>query len=198
MSRWRKRQVIPWGSEHLVQLQGRGEKLLSPVPLHTMLTVLGAGHWLGYTELQISFLKNVQHSWNPFPFRTASQGTLSTRLLKRLKSAIQKGKWQDDHLASSVDPSPYLSKNWKLYHCMIIVLRMASNHHFTHQSFSPDPVDAFPSCLPHQLCQDLSSTHSRNLLDCLSAVLYLEQTPGKLKSPTRKRANNCKSYPICP
>lgn len=98
-----------------------------------MLTVLGAGHWLGHTELQISVFKNVQHSWTPFPFRTASQGTLSTRLLKRLKSAIQKVKWKGGR---SVDPSLYFSKNRKLYHCMITVPRMASNHHFTHQSFS--------------------------------------------------------------
>lgn len=79
--------------------------------LHFCIVLLGAGHWLRHTDLQvacsctskISFLKNIQHSWTPFPSRTASQSTLSSRLLKRLKSAIQKVKWKG---GSPVDPSP--------------------------------------------------------------------------------------------
>ncbi|KAK4827170.1 LOW QUALITY PROTEIN: hypothetical protein QYF61_015132 [Mycteria americana] len=37
-----------------------------------------------------SSLKNVQPSWTPLPIRAASQGTLSTSLLNRLKSALRK------------------------------------------------------------------------------------------------------------
>ncbi|KAK4826008.1 hypothetical protein QYF61_003781 [Mycteria americana] len=43
--------------------------------------------------VKIFFLKNVQPSWTPLPFRTASQGTLSTRLLNRPKSAFRKFKY---------------------------------------------------------------------------------------------------------
>ncbi|KAK4821777.1 hypothetical protein QYF61_000838 [Mycteria americana] len=39
-----------------------------------------------------SSLKNVQPSWTPLPIRAASQGTLSTSLLNRLKSALRKSK----------------------------------------------------------------------------------------------------------
>ncbi|KAK4825640.1 hypothetical protein QYF61_001425 [Mycteria americana] len=42
---------------------------------------------------KISFLKNVQPSWTPLPFKTACQGTLSASLLNRPKSALWNSKW---------------------------------------------------------------------------------------------------------
>ncbi|KAK4807061.1 hypothetical protein QYF61_018402 [Mycteria americana] len=63
-----------------------------------------------------SSLKNVQPSWTPLPIRAASQGTLSTSLLNRPKSALRKSK--------------------KLYHFVITLPKTASNHHIAHKSFS--------------------------------------------------------------
>ncbi|GAB0203293.1 mitochondrial enolase superfamily member 1 [Grus japonensis] len=45
-----------------------------------------------FCAFKISFLKNAQPSWTTLPFRTASQGTLSTRPLNRPKSALYKSK----------------------------------------------------------------------------------------------------------
>ncbi|KAK4815509.1 LOW QUALITY PROTEIN: hypothetical protein QYF61_003067, partial [Mycteria americana] len=50
---------------------------------------LGTAHSCAF---RTSSLKNVQPSWTPLPFRAASQGTLSTSLLKRPKSALRKSK----------------------------------------------------------------------------------------------------------
>ncbi|KAK4818987.1 hypothetical protein QYF61_022818 [Mycteria americana] len=55
---------------------------------------------------KISFLKNVQPSWTPLPFRTASQGTVSTSLLKRPKSALRKSKVVVE--SDKVSPQPPL------------------------------------------------------------------------------------------
>ena len=58
----------------------------------------------------------------------------------------------------------------------------AFNLHITYKSFSIYKQNVqqgiVPSCV-----RKLSSTHTRNLLDCfLSAMLYFQQTSGKLKS----------------
>lgn len=160
--------------------------------LRTMLTVLlGAGHWLGQRELQmacsctfkISFLTKVQHSRTLFPFRIASQGTLPTRLLKRLKSALQKVKWQGGL-------SLFLQelKTLPLHDCCT----QDGFHCITHQSFSvhkhqtqwmPSLVVTLTSCVKSSL------PHTPGTSWTVSSLLCLQQTPGKLKFPTRKRAN---------
>ncbi|KAK4826909.1 hypothetical protein QYF61_012501 [Mycteria americana] len=78
---------------------------------------------------KISFLKNVQHSWTPLPFRTASQGTLPTRLLNRPKSALQKSK--AELLLTPLLTSLRIENS---YHFLIAMPKTASNHHITHKS----------------------------------------------------------------
>ncbi|KAK4817082.1 hypothetical protein QYF61_027913 [Mycteria americana] len=125
---------------------------------------------------KISFLKNAQPSWIPLPFRTASQGTLSIRLLNRPKSALPKSK-----VAVLLTPLLTSLRIENSYHFMITMSKTAPNHHITHKSFSvhkqqvqqaPSLVGSLTSCV-----RKSSSTHSKNLLDCfLSAVLYFQQT----------------------
>ncbi|KAK4825536.1 LOW QUALITY PROTEIN: hypothetical protein QYF61_000113 [Mycteria americana] len=66
--------------------------------------------------------------------------------------------------SSSADPSPYFSKNQKLYHFRIAMPKTASNCHITHKSFSvcKNQVQwgTFPSWLPHQLCEEVIIFHT--------------------------------------
>ncbi|KAK4810833.1 hypothetical protein QYF61_008805 [Mycteria americana] len=84
------------------------------------------------------------------------------------------------HGSGFAHPPPYFATNRELCHIMVTRPKTASNHHISHQSFSvnsrsseaPPLVGSLTSCV-----RKLSSTHSRNLLDCfLSAVLYFQQT----------------------
>ncbi|KAK4819534.1 hypothetical protein QYF61_006027 [Mycteria americana] len=79
---------------------------------------------------KISFLKNAQPSWTPLPFRTVSQGTLSTSVLNRSKSTLKKS------MVVVLLPPPYFTTNRELYHIMAAKPKMASNHHTSHQSSS--------------------------------------------------------------
>ncbi|KAK4819036.1 hypothetical protein QYF61_024401 [Mycteria americana] len=101
-----------------------------------------------------SSLKNVQPSWTPLPVRAASQGTLSTSLLNRLKSALWKSK-----VAVSADPPHRFTTYQKLCHFVITLPKTASSHHIAHKSFSVREQEVqqgtFPRWLPHQLCQEV-------------------------------------------
>ncbi|KAK4830462.1 hypothetical protein QYF61_011186, partial [Mycteria americana] len=71
-----------------------------------------------------SSLKNVQPSWTPLPIRAASQGTLSTSLLNRLKSALRKSK---NH---RITESYRLEKTFKIIESNHKP-NTAKNHHYT-------------------------------------------------------------------
>jgi len=76
---------------------------------------------------KIFFLKNVHPLWILLLFRTASQGTLSARLLVCPLEAQGKG---------STNLPPYFCENQKLCHFMITMPRLASNYHITQKSSS--------------------------------------------------------------
>ncbi|KAK4821246.1 hypothetical protein QYF61_016545 [Mycteria americana] len=101
-----------------------------------------------------SSLKNVQPSWTPLPFRAASQGTLSTSLLNRPKSALRKSKVAV--LLTPLAASPHIKNS---YHFVITLPKTASNHHMAHKSFSVGEQQvqrgSFPRWLTHQLCQEV-------------------------------------------
>lgn len=86
-------------------------------------------------------------------------------------------------------------------HFVITVLNKASAHHITRKSFAvhknrPSGVPSLAGSLT-SCAWKLSSTHSRNLLDCfLTAVLYLQQFSSKSKSCKRKWAGDCETSPI--
>ncbi|KAK4810060.1 hypothetical protein QYF61_007224 [Mycteria americana] len=78
-----------------------------------------------------SFLKNVQPSWTPLPFRTVSQRTLSTSVLNRPKSALQKSM-----VVVLLTPLLTLPRIENSDPIMVTKPKTASNHHISHQSFS--------------------------------------------------------------
>ncbi|KAK4830892.1 hypothetical protein QYF61_013821 [Mycteria americana] len=124
---------------------------------------------------KISFFKDVQPSWTPLPVRAASQGTLSTSLLNRPKSALLKS--EVAVLLTPLLTSPRIES----YHFVIAVPKTASNHHITHKSFSVHKQEVqrgtFPSWLTHQLCQEfICHTLQEPPRLFLSDVLYFQQT----------------------
>ena len=119
------------------------------------------------------------------PFRTFYQGTLSTSVLNRPKSALRKS--MVVILLTPLLTSPrnensvvswLLSPRWPLTTTSLTSPSLSVN---SRSSEAPHLVGSLTNCV-----RKLLSTHSRNPLDCfLSAVLYIRQMSGKLKSPTR-------------
>lgn len=98
---------------------------------------------------KISFLRNVQSSQTPLPFRIDSQGILPTSILKSLKSAPQK------HKVALLVTSLLASSRRELNYIVLIVPRTASDH-TSHWSFSickqqvsqdTSPVGFLSSCV---------------------------------------------------
>ena len=140
-----------------------------------------------------SSLKNVQPSWTTLPFRTFSQGTLSTSILNRPKSAL----WKSMVLVSLTPllTSPQTKNSifsWSLSPRLPPTTTSPTSPSLlvnSKSSAAPPLAGSLISCV-----RKLSSTCSRNLLDSfLSAVSYFWQMSGKLKSPTRTSASNCET-----
>ena len=146
---------------------------------------------------KFSFLKNVQPSWTPLYFRAAPQVTLTTRFLKRPKSALQKSE-----LAVLLSPllTPRQIRN------SIISWLVCSRQPPTitpctspclfssyRSGGSPSLFGSLISCV-----RKWSSPHSRNFLDYIpSTELYFQQALRKLKSPTRTRARDYEASHNC-
>lgn len=117
---------------------------------------------------KIFFLENVPTSWNPLPFRTASQKSLSTRLLNKPKTAF----WTSI-VAVLLIPTLVLWESKTLF--MVIMLRMASQYdspllpiHKNRSNRAPSVGVSLTTCVGIWF-----SIHSRTVLDCLLSVLFI-------------------------
>jgi len=114
---------------------------------------------------KISLLNNVQPSWTSLPLRTASQGTLSTSLLNRSKSALWKSKVAV--LLTPLLTSPRIKNS-------VHGLQLSHHTQVCLCSAATGPEGAFPSWLTHQLCQEVLFCTLRNLLDCFHCIIFPE------------------------
>ncbi|KAF1498097.1 Phosphatidylinositol 3-kinase regulatory subunit alpha, partial [Eudyptula minor] len=141
-----------------------------------------------------SFLKIVQPSWTPLPFRTVSQGTLSTSALNRPKSALRKS--MVAVLLAPLLTSPRIENStisWSLSPRRPLTTTSPTSPSLfvnSRSSEAPPLVGSLTSCV-----RKLSSTHSRNLLDFiinffppLSAAL--PPKPPKPNTVTNNGMNN--------
>jgi len=140
---------------------------------------------------KISFL-NVQPAWTLLPFRIISQRILWSCSLNSLKPAPWKSK--QAVLLTAILFSVKIKKQ-KRYHFMIALTRQppvitspitASLFEDNRTSVASSLTGCLTICL-----RKLSSTHCRNLQHSLFfAVVYFQQTSGKLKVPMRQRASD--------
>lgn len=142
---------------------------------------------------KISFLKYVQTCWIPFLLRTVSQG-LSESL-----------SWTDQSLPSG---RPRQKFSWcpLFFHKELKAIILWSLCPRQPLSTTAPPVfpysqksrssEAFPHWLTHTICvRKLSSTQSRNILECLlSALLSFQQRSSKSKLDLCWNNNNNEYY----
>lgn len=134
-----------------------------------------------------SFLKDVHPSWPPLPFRTTSQGILSTG-----HTALKKSK------AEVLLTFLLTSSGTELYHFMTATLEMASNPHKSSPLKQQVQHGISHTWLTHQVYQKNILHRLQDVPDCfLSSILYFQPLSVKLKSFTRTEASNFKIYPSC-
>lgn len=125
----------------------------APCSARTVFLYTGSAYGTGgqacTCAFKISFLRNVQSSQTPLPFRIDSQGILPISILKSLKSAPQK------HKVALLVTSLLASSRRELNYIVLIVPRTASDH-TSHWSFSickqqvsqdTSPVGFLSSCV---------------------------------------------------
>lgn len=139
------------------------------------------------------FLKYVHPSWTSLFLRAASQGTLQISLLNRLNSALWKSSVEDFLMPLLV------SLYTESYYFMVTAPPAPNTTSPTSPSvFANSRSKRAPALLSWLTsCDKLSSRHSKNIPDCLFAVLSSQQIPGRLKSHTRIRVGDLQTSSSC-